>query len=67
MNWEIGIDIYTLVCIVKVKVAQSCLTLCYPMDSTVHGVLQARILERVAFPFSRRSSQPRDQTRVIDN
>ena len=67
MNWEIGIDIYTLLCIVKVKVAQLCLTLCYPMDSTVHGVLQARILEQVAFPFSRRFSQPRDQTRVIDN
>ena len=30
----------------------------------VHGILQARILEWVAFPFSRRSSQPRDQTQV---
>ena len=48
---------------VKVKVAQSCLTLCDPMDYTVHGILQARILEWVAFPFSRGSSQPRDQTR----
>ena len=45
---------------VKVKVAQSCLTLCDPMDCTVHGILQARILEWVAFPFSRGSSQPRD-------
>jgi len=38
---------------VKVKVAQSCLTLCDPMDCLVHGILQARILEWVAFPFSR--------------
>ena len=37
----------------KVKVTQSCLTLCDPMDYTVHGILQARILEWVAFPFSR--------------
>ena len=43
----------------KVKVAQSCLTLCDPMDYTVHGILQTRILEWVAFPFSRGSSQPR--------
>ena len=46
---------------VKVKVAQSCLTLCNPMDYTAHGILQARILERVAVPFSRGSSQPRDE------
>ena len=44
----------------EVKVAQSCLTLCDPMDHTVHGILQARILEWVAIPFSRGSSQPRD-------
>ena len=44
----------------KVKVAQSCLTLWDPMDYTVHGILQARILEWIAFPFSRGSSQPRD-------
>ena len=44
---------------VKVKVAQSCLTL-YPMDCTVHKILQARILERVAVALSRGSSQPRD-------
>ena len=43
-----------------VKVVQSCLTLCNPMDYTVHGILQARILEWVAFPFFRGSSQPRD-------
>ena len=48
----------------KVKVTQSCLTLCNPMDYTVYGVLQARILEWVAFPFSRGSSQPRDWTQV---
>ena len=48
----------------KVKVAQSCPTLCGPMDYTVHGILQARILEWVAFPFPRGSSQPRDQTQV---
>ena len=36
----------------------------YPMDYTVHGILQARILEWVAFPFSRGSSQPRDWTQV---
>ena len=40
----------------KVKVAQSCLTLCNPMDYTVRGILQARILEWVAFLFSRGSS-----------
>ena len=49
---------------VKVKVAQSCPTLCNPIDYTVHGILQARILEWVAFSFSRGSSQPRDQTQV---
>ena len=49
---------------VKVKVSQSCLTLCDPMDYIVHGILQARILKWVAFPFSRGSSQPRDQTQV---
>ena len=50
--------------VVKVKVAQSCLTLCDPVDYTVHGILQARILECVAFPFSWGSSQPWDQTQV---
>ena len=43
---------------VKVKVTQSCLTLCDPMDYMVHGILQARILEWVAFHFSRGSSNP---------
>ena len=41
---------------VKVKIPQSCRTLCDPMAYTVHGILQARILEWVAFPFSRGSS-----------
>ena len=49
---------------VKVKVTQSCLTLCDPMDYTVHWILQATILEWVSFPFSRGSSQPRDRTQV---
>ena len=40
------------------------MTLCDPMDYTVHGILQARILEWVDFPFSRGSSQPRGQTQV---
>ena len=44
--------------------SQLCPTLCDPMDYTVHWILHARILERVAFPFSRGSSQPRDQTQV---
>ena len=48
----------------KVKVAQSCPTLCDRMDYTIHGILQARILEWVAFPFSRGSSRTRDQTQV---
>ena len=50
-------------------VAQSCLTFCNHMDcsppgSSVHGILQIRIVEWVAIPFSRGSSQPRDGTRV---
>ena len=48
---------------------ESCLTLCNSMDcsppgSSVHGILQARILEWVAFPFSRGSSQPRYRTQA---
>ena len=55
--------------LVEVLVAQSCLTLCSLMDCStpgpsVHGILQARILERVAIPFSRGSSQLRDRKRV---
>ena len=54
---------------VKVLVAQSSPTLCNPMDysppgSSVHGILQTRILEWVAVPFSRGFSRPRDRTQV---
>ena len=53
----------------RVLITQLCPTLCDPMDgsppgSSVQGVLQVGILEWVASPFSRASSQPRDQTRV---
>ena len=53
----------------NVLVAQSCPTLCSPMDcslpsSSVHGILRARILQWVVISFSRGSSQPRDQTWV---
>ena len=48
----------------SVKVARLCLTHCDPKDYTVHGILQARVLEWVAVPFSRVSSQPRDRTQV---
>ena len=47
-----------------VKVTQSCLTICNLIDYTVHGLLQAKILEWVAFPLSRGSSQSRDSTQV---
>ena len=43
---------------VKVKVTQSCPTLFDPMDYTVYGILQARILEWVAIPFSRDLPDP---------
>ena len=51
------------------EVAQSCPTLCNPMDCSlpgfsIHGILQARILEWVTISFSRGSSWPRDQTQV---
>ena len=46
------------------KFTQSSPTLCDPRDYTVCGILQARILECVAFPFSRGSSQPKDRTQV---
>ena len=53
----------------KMLDAQSCPTLWDPMDcsppgSSVHGILQARILEWVAIPSSKGSSQPREQTQV---
>ena len=43
---------------------KSCLSLCDPIDYKVHGILQAKILEWISFPFSRGSSQIRDQTQV---
>ena len=51
------------------EVAQLCPTLCDPVDGnllgfSVHGILQARILEWIAISFSRGSSQPRDRTQV---
>ena len=51
------------------EVAQSCLTLCDPMDCSlsgfsIHGILQARILEWVTISASRGSFQPRDRTQV---
>ena len=51
-------------CLLTFKVVQSCPTLHDPVDYTVHGILQATILEWVAFPFSRGFSQPRDWTQV---
>ena len=56
-------------CIFEAKSLQSCPTLCSPLGcslpgSSVHGILQARILEWVAMPSSRGSSRPRDWTRV---
>ena len=58
-----------IILIRKVLVTRLCPTLCNPVDYStpgfsVHGVLQARILEWVAIPFSRGSSWPRDQTWV---
>ena len=61
VRWLDGITDSTYM---KVKVAQSCPTFCNPKDYTAHRILQARILEWVAFPFSRGSSEPRDQTQV---
>ena len=56
-------------CESEVKVAQSCPTLCNPMDwsppgSSVHGIFQVRILEQIAISYSRASSQPRDGIHV---
>ena len=51
----------------KVKVAQFCPTLCDPLDYNVHGILQARILECVAAPFSRGFSEPRSPAMQVDS
>ena len=55
---------------IQSEVAQSCTTLCDPMDcsppgSSIHGMFQARVLEWVAISFSRGSSRPGDQTPVF--
>ena len=65
---EAGGDSINLMCVCA-KLLQSCPTLCDPMDcslpgSSVHGILQARILEWVAMPSSRASSRPRDRTHI---
>ena len=67
--FSIGNCSYLYLCAVCAKSLQSSLTLRDPMDcspsgSFVHWILQARILEWVAMPSSRGSSQPRDQTEV---
>ena len=66
---ELRFRVCVCVCASVGSAAQSCPTLCDPTDcsspgSSVHGILQARILEWVAIPFSRGSSQPRDQTQA---
>ena len=66
----LGVTTNVCVCVcVCVCESQSCPTLCDPMDcsppgSSVHGILQVRILEWVAILFSRGSSQPRDRTQI---
>ena len=67
--WRYKITLYYLHLCVHTKSHQSCSALCDPMDcslpnSSVHGILQARILKWVAMPSSRGSSQPRDQTHI---
>ena len=61
---SLGLSFFTYIVEVKAKVTQLCPTLCKPVDYTVHGILQVRILEWVAFPFSGGSSQLRDRTKV---
>ena len=66
----------TLLCLIPLLLQDSCLvaklsqTLCIPMDcslpgSSIHGILQARVLEWIAIPFSRGSSTSRDRTQVF--
>ena len=64
-NWKKAPDV--LYYLVKVKVAQSCPTVCDSMNYTVQGILQARILERVGFPFSRGSFEPRSPALQADS
>ena len=65
----IAIGYLQFACVCICSVAQSCQTLCHPMDyslpgSSVHGIFPARILGQVAISSSRGSSQPRDQTHI---
>ena len=64
ISYVLGSDWHSQELVVKLKVAQLCPTLGDLMDYTVHGILQARILEWVAALFSRGSSQPRVRTQV---
>ena len=68
-KWKTDRVTYLLKILHCALIAQSCLTLCDPVDcsppaSSVHGISQARILEWIAISFSRESFQPRDQTRL---
>ena len=58
-NTDTHRDVYTLYSLLFIKG-----TLCGPMDYAVHGILQARILDSIAFPFFRVSSKLRDWTQV---
>ena len=66
--WPTETEIINLYYVLVLKWSEShsvVSAVCDPMDYTVHGILQAGILKWVAFPFSRGSSQPRDQTQVF--
>ena len=72
MKTNVSLDVTPpciLSCAYKVKVPQSCLTPWDPIDysppASVHGILQVRMLEWIAISFWRRSSWPRNQTRVF--
>ena len=67
-DWVIKLN-WSKIYLKESEVSQSCLKLCDPMDyklphSSIHGILQARVLEWVAISFSEGSSEPRDQTQV---
>ena len=70
VNWEPGIDIYTLISSVQLLSRAQLFATPWtiappPPSSSVHGILQARILKWVAMSFSRGSSQPRYQTHIF--
>ena len=75
LQTELGKTVFVCVCVYEcicaymyirseVKVTQSCLTLGDPVNYRIHGILQVRILEWVAIPFSRGSSWPRNRNRA---